>query len=125
MQSIGCFIAGVPASKNRTGADRPELASWKAAIEEQVCALSAIDGMCRLVAEFVLPVDRFPDANPYGPDLDNLLKPLLDGLKSRVLPGGDDACIVELAASKRAAANGEQTGVKLEILNPRVVVKNA
>ncbi len=76
-----------------------------------------VRGPCRLDVEFVLPPDRFPLDHPFGTDLDNLLKRLLDSLKETVLseaPGGDGA-IVELRATKIKAKGRERTGARIII----------
>lgn len=67
--------------------------------------------------EFVLPTDKFPKDFPFGMDLDNLLKRLLDALGKTVLKDlpGKDSAIVDLRASKRPARNGEATGARVII----------
>jgi len=72
-------------------------------------------GPCELDVEFVLPADKFPRDFPYGMDLDNLLKRLLDALGKTVLqdaPGGDSA-IVRLSARKHPASPTEEPGARI------------
>lgn len=67
--------------------------------------------------EFRLTDEAYRTAPPFGPDLDNLLKPLLDMLKRTVLERLGDECVVSLRATKSPAGTGGQTGVLLEIEN--------
>jgi Holliday junction resolvase RusA-like endonuclease len=112
---IDRFIRGVPyarsKSKGRLGAPRV----WTSAVVEQTAGLPLIAGPCQLEVEFVLPWDKFPSDLPFGMDLDNLLKRLLDALGTTVLqsaPGGDSA-IVSLQARKRPLRQGEEPGARI------------
>lgn len=54
--------------------------------------------------------------NPYGPDVDNLAHVVLDALGKTVLkPGGGDGAVIELRVRKRAASNGERSGVLIAV----------
>ncbi len=71
---------------------------------------------------FLLPENKFPKDFPYGPDLDNLLKRLFDGLGQTVFsetPGGD-SCIISLSAMKTKVASEAEAGAVVEILPGRV-----
>lgn len=73
-----------------------------------------------LVVDFVLPVGR---TSQEQWDLDNLLKPTIDGLTALLgvrvtntpVPQADDERIDRIVASKRTAARGEQPGARLEL----------
>lgn len=56
--------------------------------------------------------------NPFGTDLDNLLKRLLDALGQTVFPEapGKDACVVSVDATKVVALNPSESGVDGEII---------
>ena len=109
------FVEGTPYPRHKVRGDLEGPERWSAAIRRQTEHLAALSGPCRLEVEFVLPVDRFPKDHPYGTDLDNLLKRLLDALKGTVLgrAPGTDAAVVELRASKTPAGPGEKTGARI------------
>jgi Holliday junction resolvase RusA-like endonuclease len=67
---------------------------------------------------FLLPPDKFPSDLPYGPDLDNLLKLLLDALNGTVFSEarGHDSCVISLAVTKTRAASREDSGVHIEVI---------
>src|SRR6266545_4638347 len=109
------FVEGTPYPWHKVRGDIEGPERWSAAIRLQTEKLPAVSGPCRLEVEFVLPRDRFPRDHPYGTDLDNLLKRLLDALKGTVLSTlpGTDGAIVELRASKIPASPGETTGARI------------
>jgi hypothetical protein len=109
------FVEGTPYPWHKVRGDVEGPERWSAAIRQQTEKLPAVSGPCRLEVEFVLPRDRFPRDHPYGTDLDNLLKRLLDALKVTVLrtaPGLDGA-IVELRASKVPAGTDGIAGARI------------
>lgn len=112
---IDHFIIGIPYAQSKTRGRRGGPQEWSDAIRNQTANLPKLQGRCRLEVEFVLPADKFPKDYPYGMDLDNLLKRLLDGMATTVfceVPGGDSA-VWELHATKRPVANGEDTGARI------------
>lgn len=88
---------------------------WTEVVKQTTAALPKVVRSVHIKLSFVLPKDKYPTNHPYGPDLDNLLKRLLDALNHTVLSEveGNDGAIVRLAASKRKARRGEQTGVRM------------
>lgn len=71
-----------------------------------------------LKVTFLLPPDKFPADYPFGPDLDNLLKRLLDGLNETIFSEtpGRDSCVVLLHVMKTKVKSNEQAGVHFEVL---------
>ena len=107
---IDKFIKGEPYAQKKVRGDTEAPKRWSEAIQAQTARTRKVRGPCRLDVEFVLPADRFPLDHPFGTDLDNLLKRLLDSLKETVLseaPRGDGA-IVEFRASKIKAEGRKQ-----------------
>ena len=91
---------------------------WTRAIIDQTENLPHISDACILHVTFLLPPDKFPIDFPYGPDLDNLLKRLLDALGKTCFansPGGD-SCVISLHASKAYVESDEEAGAALEIV---------
>lgn len=111
------MIRGVPYGKNKRRGDRTALERWSKAVEQQTKDAPRVDGPCAIRVTFLLPPDKFPKDLPFGPDLDNLLKPLLDGLKRTVFREdlGYDSCVIELHAMKVCVATTAEAGAKIEI----------
>ena len=105
-------IHGEPASKgSRSGKGSAELDRWEDAVRAACDGHAQVTGPCRLSIEFILSPGKFQASNvqnPHGADLDNLVKPVLDVLKKRVVR--DDGSVLELHARKRAAGAGERPG---------------
>src|SRR5262245_32921879 len=100
--AIDVFIAGIPygGEKERGNIGGPR--EWSRLIIEKTRDLPKLTSACSLQVEFFLPADKFPRNNPFGSDLDNLLRNLLNALTESVLaeaPGGDGS-IVHLTATK-------------------------
>jgi Holliday junction resolvase RusA-like endonuclease len=112
---ISKFIHGEPLCK-KAGAARPRLKLWKAEVVQQTADLPAIEGKCIMRVTFVLTDEAFRTAPPYGPDLDNLLKPFLDALKQTILGPHGDSCIISVQATKAREGPGQIPGALLEIL---------
>ncbi|MHC4474411.1 MAG: RusA family crossover junction endodeoxyribonuclease [Planctomycetota bacterium] len=118
MRYIFHKINGVPYSrhKSRGKVDAPE--KWTQAIKEQTNDLPKVKHACVLRITFLLPPDKFPADFPYGPDLDNLLKRLLDALKHTIFSEapGTDSCIVSLSVMKTKVESEKDAGAFLEVL---------
>jgi Holliday junction resolvase RusA-like endonuclease len=58
------------------------------------------------------------DSNPFGTDLDNLLKRFFDALGQTVFSDapGKDACVVAIEAAKALVMNPSESGVDGEII---------
>ncbi|MHC4185011.1 MAG: RusA family crossover junction endodeoxyribonuclease [Planctomycetota bacterium] len=111
-------INGVPYSKakRRGKVDAPE--KWTQAIKEQTNNLPKVKHACVLRITFLLPPDKFPADFPYGPDLDNLLKRLLDALNHTIFSetDGKDSCIISLSVMKTKVESEREAGALLEVL---------
>lgn len=118
MAYISVRISGIPYSKMKARGDRDAPTRWTDAIIAQTRHLPKVSEACVLKATFLLPPDKFPADFPYGPDLDNLLKRLLDALGETVFRDtkGGDSSIVSLTAMKTRVDNPKDVGVHLEIL---------
>ncbi len=112
---IRAFIHGNPYVKKKTRGRKEGPKEWVAAVKSQTRDLGKISERCELEAEFVLWPGSAPSDHPYGPDLDNLLKNLLDGLNDTILENAEsgDGAIVRLVASKRTRQGDEPTGVRI------------
>ena len=115
MHYIHCRIEGKPAVRrsNRSGPE-PE---WIETIVRATSGLPKADGPCLLRVTFFLPNDKY-SGSPYGADLDNLLKPFLDGLGKTVFAGleGGDGCVLSMEVSKLRATLEDGPGVRFEII---------
>lgn len=115
MQYIRCKIDGSPAVRrsNRSG---PE-AEWSENVRAATAHIPQVDGPCLLRVTFFLPANKY-FGSPYGADLDNLLKPFLDGLGKTIfrdIPGGD-GCVLSLEVTKLRASVAEPAGVYFEVI---------
>ena len=115
MNHISGFIEGTPLSRNRSGARKPGLQGWIEQVAKQTGALQQVENACILRVTFFLADEAYRTAPPYGPDLDNLLKPFLDALKKTVLQSQEDAGIISIQATKARAGPGQRPGALLEI----------
>jgi len=93
-------------------------ADWTDKIVEKTAGLKKVIGPCLLRVTFRLPQGKFNETNPFGTDLDNLLKRLLDALSQTVFSDapGKDACVVSLEATKVLALNPNESGIDGEII---------
>jgi Holliday junction resolvase RusA-like endonuclease len=91
---------------------------WSEKIVEKTAGLKKITGPCLLRVTFKLPPGKFNETNPFGTDIDNLVKRLLDALGRTVFSDapGRDACVVSLDATKVLALNPSEAGVDGEII---------
>lgn len=118
MSYLSVHISGVPYGKRKVRGDIDAPVRWTKAIIAQTRRLPKVSEACILKATFLLPPDKYPSDLPYGPDLDNLLKRLLDALGETVFSKtrGADSCIVSLTAMKTRASDSRRSGVHVEIL---------
>lgn len=109
-------ISGIPSSSKGPRRQRA-FSRWTLDVIRQTRDLPRVTGPSRLEVKFLLPPDRFPPQQPFGPDLDNLLKRLLDALNRTVLRdvAGRDSAIVEIVATKCKDATGAGSGAELKI----------
>lgn len=118
MEYIHFQIKGIPYSKGKSRGKKSALHDWKNAIIDQTRDLPKVNEACLVKVTFQLPPDKFPKDFPYGPDLDNLLKLLLDALGNTVLSKapGKDSCIISLTVLKTRVKSSEEAGAHLEVL---------
>jgi len=92
--------------------------NWSEQIKIQTQNLPRVREACALKVTFLLPPDKYPKDYPYGPDLDNLLKRLLDGLNETVFSEakGHDSCVVLLHVMKTKVASYAESGAHIEVL---------
>jgi len=115
---IDRFIEGIPYGQRKVRGNIYAADKWTQVVKRATKNLPKVKGPVRMNLEFVLPEDKYPSDHPYGPDLDNLLKRLLDALNTTVfskVPGMDGA-VEQLIVSKRKAKGNEPMGVRV-ILN--------
>jgi gamma-glutamylcyclotransferase len=117
------FIQGSPCPKHKVGNGRKEAEKWSASIVEYTKELPMIVGPCRMLIEYRLPPDRFTIGSPYGTDLDNMTKRLLDGLKSTIFKNeeSEDGCVCKIEVCKNVAPDSESTGTRVVIEQMRNV----
>jgi Holliday junction resolvase RusA-like endonuclease len=109
-------ISGVPYGKAKVRGRIEGCQEWTDAIIAQTRGCEPVHGPCRLDVEFLLPPDKYPADLPEGPDLDNLLKRLLDALQETVLRGpGRDSSVVDVHATKTRVASDREAGANLTI----------
>lgn len=118
MRYINCLIRGVPYSHLKRRGKIAAPAAWSKTVVAQTRGLPRVKEACALKVTFLLPPDKFPADFPYGPDLDNLLKRLLDGLNKTIFSEtrGRDSCVVLLHIMKTKVASPAEAGVHIEVL---------
>ena len=111
-------VRGVPYPQTKTTGNVSGCAEWSERIVEKTANLKKVTGPCLLRVTFKLPQGKFNETNPFGTDIDNLVKRLLDALSRTVFSEapGKDACVVSLDATKVLALNPSEAGVDGEII---------
>jgi Holliday junction resolvase RusA-like endonuclease len=109
--SVKVFIKGNPRTKPSKSKTLPE---WTLQVVEQTKHLPIIDGPCKVVVKFRLNQEEFDKSPPYGSDLDNLLKALIDALKETVL-SPDDQRVVAIRAKKTPPNKAGASGAYVKI----------
>jgi Holliday junction resolvase RusA-like endonuclease len=109
-------INGIPYPRQTGNKEAGE--EWTNQVIAQTDAWPRIGDACALRVTFLLPPNKFPDDLPYGPDLDNVLKRLLDGLGKTVFreAQGTDSCVIILEAMKTKVSSEDEAGVHIEVL---------
>jgi Holliday junction resolvase RusA-like endonuclease len=112
------MISGVPYSRAKSRGNKEAAPAWSRAIVEQTYNLPKVREACALKVTFLLPPDKYPADFPYGPDLDNLLKRLLDGLNETIFSEtvGKDSCVVLLNVMKTKVESSLLSGAHIEVL---------
>jgi len=111
-------IRGVPYPQGTSPRNTEARLRWTEAVVERTKGLPKVTGPCLLRVTFRLPENKFHDKNPFGTDIDNLLKRFLDALSKTVFldAPGKDACVVSLEATKVIVVNPNEAGVDGEIV---------
>jgi Holliday junction resolvase RusA-like endonuclease len=114
---IDIFIEGVPYAKQKVRGDVKAPPKWTDVLKDKTRGLHHVKNPCIMTVIFVFPKDKYPTDLPYGPDLDNYLKRLLDALNQTIFSEvqGHDSAVVAMIASKRKASQGEQFGARVII----------
>lgn len=114
---IDVFIEGIPYSRQKVRGDREAADRWTQSIIQATKNLPKVKGPVSMNLKFVLPADKYPLDHPYGSDLDNLVKRLLDALNMTILANvpGMDGAVVQLTVSKRKASQDELTGARVAL----------
>jgi len=111
------FIPGPPYPKHKVGNRKDEAEKWSGSIILCTKDLPKVRGPCVMRIDYQLPPDRFTLGSPYGSDLDNLTKRLLDSLSSTILEDVDskDGCICKIEIGKIAASDPETIGTRVAV----------
>jgi Holliday junction resolvase RusA-like endonuclease len=111
-------VRGVPYPHQKATGNVEGKKKWTEAVIAKTSTLKKVSGPCLVRVTFKLARDKFHDANPYGTDLDNLLKRFFDALAKTVFSEapGQDACIVAVEAAKTLVLNPSESGVDGEII---------
>jgi Holliday junction resolvase RusA-like endonuclease len=111
-------VRGVPYPKLKATGNVNGRQLWTDKVIEKTLGLRKVTGPCLLRVTFKLPSEKFNEKNPFGTDLDNLLKRFLDALSKTVFSDApnQDACIVSIEATKVHVQNPKEAGVDGEII---------
>ena len=111
-------VRGVPYPQMKATGNVEGRKRWTEAIIKQTATLRKVSGPCLVRVTFKLSREKFHDANPFGTDLDNLLKRFFDALGKTVFSDapGKDACVVAVEAAKTLVLNPSESGVDGEII---------
>lgn len=111
-------VRGVPYPHTKATGNVEGRKKWTEAIIAKTEKLQKINGPCLVRVTFRLSREKFHDANPFGTDLDNLLKRFFDALGRTVFSDapGKDACVVAVEAAKVLVLNPLESGVDGEII---------
>lgn len=119
---INRTIKGIPYSKLKSRGNKEAPEKWSAEVVKQTSDLPKIKDACLMKVTFLLPSDKYPRDIPYGPDLDNLLKRLLDALNKTIFSEarGGDSCVISLTVMKTKAPSDAGSGAHIEIMPVKV-----
>lgn len=114
-------VRGVPYPQTKATGNVEGRKVWTDSIIKATQNLKKVKGPVLVRVTFKLSREKFHDANPYGTDLDNLLKRFFDALSKTVFSEapGKDACIVAIEATKILVQNPSESGVDGEIIEMR------
>lgn len=111
-------VRGIPYPHLKATGNIEGRKKWTETIIKQTAGLRKVTGPCLVRVTFKLSREKFHDANPFGTDLDNLLKRFFDALSQTVFSDapGKDACVVAVEAAKTLVLNPSESGVDGEII---------
>ena len=114
-------VRGVPYPQVKATGNVEGRKLWTDAVITATKTLRKVSGPVLVRVTFKLSKEKFHDANPYGTDLDNLLKRFCDALSQTVFSDapGKDSCIVAIEAAKVLVQNPSESGVDGEIIEMR------
>jgi Holliday junction resolvase RusA-like endonuclease len=117
MARITADIPGITYARNKSCGNLDAPKKWTEAVKEHTAKLPKITEACMLRITYMLPRSHVPSNYPFGTDLDNLNKRLLDGLNHTVFSEarGKDSCVAAMEAMKVIVEAGEETGAHIEI----------
>jgi Holliday junction resolvase RusA-like endonuclease len=111
-------VRGVPYPQIKATGNVEGRKVWTEAIVKATQNLRKVKGPVLVRVTFKLSKEKFHEANPYGTDLDNLLKRFFDALGRTVFSDapGKDACVAAIEAAKVLVQNPSESGVDGEII---------
>jgi Holliday junction resolvase RusA-like endonuclease len=118
IKSLRFRVRGIPYPHSKATGNVEGRNKWSEAIVEKTAKLQKINGPCLVRVTFRLSRDKFHESNPFGADIDNLLKRFFDALGRTVFSDapGKDACVVAIEAAKVLVLNPSESGVDGEII---------
>lgn len=118
-------IRGVPYPHVKVTGNVEGRNKWTDAIVAKTTKLQKINGPCLVRVTFRLSREKFHESNPFGADLDNLLKRFFDALGRTIFSDapGKDACVVAIEAAKVRVLNPSESGVDGEIIEMQTAYK--
>lgn len=116
-------IRGVPYPHVKVSGNVEGKSKWTEAIVAKASKLQKVNGPCLVRVTFRLSKEKFHPGNPFGTDLDNLLKLFFDALGRTVFSDapGKDACVVAVEAAKVLVQNPTESGVDGEIIEMQTI----
>jgi Holliday junction resolvase RusA-like endonuclease len=118
------FVNHIPFAKPYRGKRPQDAKSYDRAVYSATKGWPKVTNACQLKVSFILPPNKFSDTNFLGPDLDNLLKRLLDDLKKTVFASpADDSFVVSLEVTKTKVSKSKAAGVHIEIVPLHTILR--
>ncbi|SRR5258706_4677819 len=119
-------VRGKPYPQVKATGNVAGIKAWSDAIVDATANHRKVKGPVLVRVTFKLSQEKFHPTNPYGTDLDNLLKRFFDALSRTVFSEapGKDACIVAIEAAKVLVQNPNESGVDGEIIEMSHVTDN-
>lgn len=118
IRALRIRVRGVPYPHQKATGNIAGRLEWTKAIVARTERLEKVKGPCLVRVTFRLPREKFHDGNPFGNDIDNLLKRFFDALGKTVFSDvpGKDACVISVEATKVLVMNPSEAGVDGEII---------